>query len=342
MADYSGLAGAGIGCLTGVAESCLSAVSSVVVPPMRIDLSGKRAVVAGIADDVGFGFFIAKALAEAGANVCAAVWPPALNIFETLMRRGKLDESRKLSDGSMLEFERIDPLDAAYDSLADVPEAVRTNKRYADRGDFTVVGLANRIAEDFGERASLDIVIHSLANGPEVRKPLLDTSRAGYLAAASVSAYSNVSLVRHLAKLMPPGGSFVSLTYIAAERVIPQYGGGMSSAKAALESDTRVLAFEAGRRHGVRVNTISAGPYASRAASVTGAIDEFVVYYERHSPLPNVLNPAEVGNVAAFLCSPLASAITGTTLHVDNGFHVMGKGLEENDVRWVMGTKPQT
>lgn len=303
---------------------------------MRIDLSGKRAVVAGIADDVGFGFFIAKALAEAGAQVCAAVWPPALNIFETLMRRGKLDESRKLGDGSMLEFERIYPLDAAYDSLADVPESVRTSKRYADRGDFSISGLANRIREDFGER-SVDIVIHSLANGPEVGKPLLDTSRSGYLAAASVSAYSNVALVRHLSPLMPAGGSFLSLTYLASERVIPRYGGGMSSAKAALESDTRVLAFEAGRRYGVRVNTISAGPYASRAASVTGAIDEFVVYYERHSPLPRVLSPAEVGSVAAFLCSPLASAITGTTIHVDNGFHVMGKGLEPNDERWVQG-----
>lgn len=305
---------------------------------MRIDLSGKRALVAGIADDVGFGFHIAKALAEAGASVCAGVWPPALNIFETLLRRGKMDESRRLADGRLLEFERIFPLDAAYDSLADVPEAVRTSKRYAERGDFTISGLAARMQAEFGTPA-VDIVVHSLANGPEVGKPLMDTSRAGYLAAASVSAYSNVSLVRELAPLMPQGGSFVSLTYLASERVIPRYGGGMSAAKAALESDTRVLAFEAGRRHGVRINTISAGPYASRAASVTGAIDEFVVYYEKHSPLPRVLDPAEVGTVAAFLCSPLAGAITGATIHVDNGFHVMGKGLEANDERWVHGKK---
>jgi enoyl-[acyl-carrier protein] reductase I len=305
---------------------------------MRIDLSGKRALVAGIADDVGFGFHIAKALADAGASVCAGVWPPALNIFETLLRRGKMDESRKLHDGSLLEFERIYPLDAAYDSMVDVPDSVRTSKRYADRGDFTIAGVGSRLEEDFGTPA-VDIVIHSLANGPEVGKPLMDTSRAGYLAAASVSAYSNVSLVRQLARLMPKGGAFLSLSYLASERVIPRYGGGMSSAKAALESDTRVLAFEAGRRHGVRVNTISAGPYASRAASVTGAIDEFVVYYEKHSPLPRVLDPAEVGTVAAFLCSPLAGAITGATIHVDNGFHVMGKGLEENDERWVLGQK---
>jgi enoyl-[acyl-carrier protein] reductase I len=302
---------------------------------MRIDLSGKRAVVAGVADDVGFGFFIAKALAEAGASVCAAVWPPAMKIFETLLRRGKMDASRKLADGRLLEFERIYPLDAAYDSLLDVPDEVRHSKRYADRGDFTISGLAARIADEFGQE-SLDMVVHSLANGPEVGKPLLDTSRAGYLAAASVSAYSNVALVRHLSQVMKPGGSFVSLTYLASERVIPRYGGGMSSAKAALESDTRVLAFEAGRRYGLRVNTISAGPYASRAASVTGAIDEFVVYYKKHAPLTRGLDPSEVANVAAFLCSPLACAITGTTVYVDNGFHVMGKGIEDNDENWVL------
>lgn len=305
---------------------------------MRIDLSGKRALIAGVSDDVGFGFFIARALAEAGANVCAAVWPPAMNIFETLLRRGKLDESRALSDGRLMDFERIYPLDAAYDTLADAPQSVATNKRYADRGDFTIAGLAGKLRDDFGDHA-LDIVVHSLANGPEVSKPLIDTSRNGYLAAVSVSAYSNVSLVREMAPLMQPGGSFISLSYIASERVVPRYGGGMSAAKAALESDTRVLALEAGRRYGVRVNTISAGPYASRAASVTGAIGEFVSYYKKNSPLPRVLEPDEVGNVAAFLCSPLASALTGTTIHVDNGFHIMGKGLSTEDESWIMGDK---
>src|SRR5262249_62237059 len=130
---------------------------------------------------------------------------------------------------------------------------------------------------DFGEKP-LDIVVHSLANGPEVKKPLLDTSRSGYLTAVSVSAYSLTSMVRNLAPLMRSGGSFLSLTYMAAERVIPGYGGGMASAKAALEADTRTLAYEAGRRFGVRVNTISAGPWASRAASAIGFIDMLIKY----------------------------------------------------------------
>src|SRR5213594_2508320 len=280
---------------------------------LSIDLRGKRALVAGVADDGGYGFAIAKALAEAGATVCTGTWPPARNIFLNLLERGKMDEARRMADGSLLAFEKIYPLDAAYDTLADAPDDVRANKRYKDVGDFSIAGLAERLTQDFGAR-SLDIVVHSLANGPEVKSPLLETSRAGYLAAVSVSAYSNVSLVRHLAPLMRTGGSFVSLTYLAGERVIPGYGGGMSSAKAALEADTRTLAYEAGRRFGVRVNAISAGPWASRAASALGFIDNMIRYAAANSPLPRAIDASEVGNTAAFLSSPLASAITGSVV----------------------------
>src|ERR1043166_5686075 len=103
---------------------------------LGIDLDKKRALVAGVADDAGFGFAIAKALAEAGASVCVGTWPPALNIFETLLRRGKIDDSRKMSGGTMLEFEKIYPLDASWDTLDQVPEDVKNNKRYNERGDF--------------------------------------------------------------------------------------------------------------------------------------------------------------------------------------------------------------
>jgi enoyl-[acyl-carrier protein] reductase I len=302
---------------------------------VHIDLTGKRVLVAGVADDVGFGFAIAKQFAESGARVCIATWPPALGILETLLRRGKLDDSRKLERGGMLDFERIYPLDAAFDQLSDVPQSIRENKRYAERGDFTITGLASRLRQDFGDRP-VDIVIHSLANGPEVAKPLLDTSRDGYLAAIGASAYSFVSMVRLLAPLTGPGGSFLSLTYLASERVIPRYGGGMSSAKAALEADTRYLAFEAGRRYGVRVNTISAGPYASRAASVTGAIGAIVDYYAAHAPIGERLTPEEVAHAAVYLSSRFASAITGTTLYVDKGFHAMGKALGDGDLDWVL------
>src|SRR6185312_4727618 len=143
------------------------------LPMLSIDLTGKRALVAGVADDGGFGFAIAKALAEAGATVCVGTWPPALNIFQTLLSRGKLDASRKLSSGKLLDFEKIYPFDAAWDTMADVPEDVRTSKRYAERGDFTVEGLAKSLVADFGEKP-IDYVVHSLANGPEVKKLLLE------------------------------------------------------------------------------------------------------------------------------------------------------------------------
>ncbi len=291
---------------------------------LSLDLNGRRALVAGVADDVGFGFAIAKALADAGATVCLGTWPPALGIFETLLRRGKMDASRRLADGRLLEFEKIYPLDAAFDTLTDAPAEIRENRRYSARGDFSIAGLVESFRTDF-EAPQLDILVHCLANGPEVGKPLVETSRQGYLSALSVSSYSLVSMATRFAPLMPKGGSILSLSYLASERVIPGYGGGMSSAKAALEADTRYLAFQLGRTRGLRVNTISAGPVATRAASVTGAIDEIVDYYEANSPLPEKLETREVGSVAAFLASPLASGITGATVHVDKGFHAMGK-----------------
>jgi enoyl-[acyl-carrier protein] reductase I len=171
--------------------------------------------------------------------------------------------------------------------------------------------------------------VHSLANGPEVSNALIDTSRAGYLAALSASAYSLVSMVRRFGPIMRPGGAVVSLSYLAAERVIPGYGGGMSSAKAALEGDTRTLAYEAGRRYGLRVNTISAGPLASRAAKAIGSIGNMVEYYEVNAALPACQTADDVGRAAAFLCSPLAAGITGETLHVDMGYHAMGMVAED-------------
>ncbi|HTO68852.1 MAG TPA: enoyl-[acyl-carrier-protein] reductase [Myxococcota bacterium] len=294
---------------------------------LSIDLTGKRAFVAGIADDWGFGFAIAKRLAEAGATVCAGTWPPAFGIFTKLLERGKIGESLQFKSGGTLAFERILPLDAEWDELGDVPTEVRENRRYKEHDDFTIQGAANRLVAEFGPQP-LDIVVHSIANGSEVKNALLDTSRRGYLSALSASAYSFVALVQRMGPLLRPGGSFLCLSYLAGERVVPGYGGGMSSAKAALESDTRTLAFEAGRRWGARVNAISAGPWASRAASAIGFIEKMIEYAKANSPLPQAIDADEVGTTAAFLCSPLASGVTGTTVYVDKGYHAMGVALE--------------
>ncbi len=288
---------------------------------LGIDLTGKRAFVAGVADDRGYGWAIVRALAEAGASVCVGTWPPTLKIFTKSLERGKLDLS--LPGGGKIEFEKIYPLDAVFDTPEDVPEDVRSDKRYVDLTGYTIQEVADQLRDDFGEPC-LDIVVHSLANGPEVQNALLDTSRGGYLAAVSASAYSMVSLVQRFGPLMRRGAAVVSLTYLAGERAVPGYGGGMSSAKSALEGDTRTLAYEAGRRWGIRVNTISAGPLASRAARAIGTIERMVDYYRRHAPLGEANSADDVGRAAAFLCSPLAAGITGETLHVDKGYHAMG------------------
>lgn len=292
---------------------------------LAIDLKGKLVFVAGVGDDRGYGWAIVKAVAAAGARVCIGTWPPLLNIFRKSLDRGKLDVA--LPDGGELEIEKVYPLDAVYDAPADVPAELLEDKRYKDLEGFTVQWVADALRQDYGPEC-LDVLVHSLANGPEVQNTLLETSRTGYLAAVSASAYSMVSLVQRMGPLMRPGSSAVSLSYLAAERVIPGYGGGMSSAKAALESDTRTLAFEAGRKWGVRVNTISAGPLASRAARAIGKIDRMVEYYESNSALGGVNTAVDVANAAAFLCSPLASGITGATLHVDRGYHAMGMVAE--------------
>jgi enoyl-[acyl-carrier protein] reductase I len=288
---------------------------------LSIDLTGKRAFVAGVADDRGYGWAIVRALSQAGASVCVGTWPPTLRIFTKSLERGKLDMSTP--DGGTIDLEKIYPLDAVFDTPEDVPEDIANDKRYVELSGYTIQEVAEQLRTDFGEPC-LDIIVHSLANGPEVQNDLLDTSRRGYLAAVSASAYSMVSLLSRFAPLTRPGGALVSLSYLAAERVVPGYGGGMSAAKAALESDTRTLAWEAGRKYGIRVNTISAGPLASRAAKAIGTIERMVDYYEANSPLPQILSADEVGVTAAFLCSPLASGITGETLHVDKGYHAMG------------------
>lgn len=288
---------------------------------LTIDLKGKKVFIAGIGDDQGYGWAIAKAMAEAGAEIIIGTWTPIVKIFTTSWSMGKFNASRTLSNGQLMEYVKVYALDASFDKPEDVPQDIKENKRYADAAGYTVSEVAAQIAKDFGQ---IDYFVHSLANGPEVKKPLLETSRAGYLAAISSSAYSFISLLAHLGPIMKPGGAALSLTYMASEKAIPGYGGGMSSAKAALESDTRTLAWEAGRKWQIRINAISAGALGSRAAKAIGFIEKMIEYAHLNAPLTKELFAKEVGATAAFLLSPLASAITGSIVYVDNGMHAMG------------------
>ncbi len=290
---------------------------------VSMNLKGKKAFIAGIGDDQGYGWAIAKALAEAGAEIIIGTWTPILKIFTQSWSMGKFDESRKLSNGKMMEYLKVYSLDAAFDKPEDVPAETRENKRYQDATGYTISEVAAQVHKDYGK---IDILVHSLANGPEVKKPLLETSRNGYLAAVSASAYSFVSLLQHFGPIMNSNGSTISLTYMASEKAVPGYGGGMSSAKAALESDTKMLAWEAGRKWGLRVNTISAGPLRSRAARAIGFIDSMIAYSKANAPLSKDLEAEEVGYAAAFLAT--ATGVTGTTLYVDNGMHAMGLAMD--------------
>jgi len=299
---------------------------------LPIDLRGKVAFVAGVADSAGYGWAIVKHLSEAGAEVCVGTWPPVLGIFEKNLKSGKLDDDLVLSSGEKMAVPKIYPLDAVYDTADDVPDDVKSNKRYAGLTGYSITEVADAIKADYGR---CDILVHSLANAPEVKAPLMQVSRSGYLAAASASSYSMVSMVQRFAPIMPNGGSVLALSFVAAERFVPGYGGGMSSAKAQLESDMRVLSFEIGRQYQLRINTISAGALKSRAASAIGGAKgekTYIEYYIDHSlanaPLTQPLEADDVGAAAAFLCSPLAKAITGVNLYVDNGLAATASSVD--------------
>ncbi len=295
-----------------------------------LDLGDKVALVTGVGDNESFAWFIAKALQAAGARLVFAVHPRMVRIVEGFLTSDKDDDvqSRILPHGAgTLRVEKVLPCDVSFDTLADVPETTRTDRRYVrieeQYGDYSIQGLMNAVKASHG---GADVLVHSVAFAPEIKSKLVDTTRAGYWTALSVSAYSLTALVRAALPLMegrPGGASVLGLTYIGGARVVPHYGGGMSTAKAALEIDAKQLAHNVGGK-GVRVNLISAGPYASRAAKAIGDIQNMIDYAAQRSPLPRGITPEEVANAAVFLCSPLASGITGHVLYVDCGYSVMG------------------
>lgn len=290
-----------------------------------IDFTGKIALVTGVGDNESFAWFIAKALQAAGAKIVLACHPRMVGIVESILTRPQDAESRKLPyvDGE-LKVEKILPCDVSYDTMADVPESVRTDRRYAKFADYSVQGTVEAVGKEFG---GIDILIHSVAFSREITKLAKDVSRSAYLEAISISAYSLTALLRAAEPYMenrPGGASAVGLTYLGGERVVPYYGGGMSTAKAALQIDCKQLAQNLGPKN-IRVNLISAGPYASRAARSIrpGEFEKSIEYAASKSPLPRPITPEEVANATVFLCSPLASAVTGQILYVDCGYNIM-------------------
>jgi enoyl-[acyl-carrier protein] reductase I len=289
-----------------------------------LDLGGKIALVTGVGDNESFAWYIAKALQAAGARLVFACHPRMKGIVENILERDADAETRVLPFGAgNLKVEKVLACDVSFDTMADVDEKTRNDRRFNRHGNFAIQDMIEAVRKDYG---AIDILIHSIAFSPEIKNKALSTSRAAYLTALSVSAYSLTALLRAAEPLMadrPGGASALGLTYLGGDRVVPHYGGGMSTAKSALQIDAKQLAHNLGPKN-IRVNLISAGPYASRAARSIGDIDHMIKYAAERSPLPRGIEPEEVANAAVFLSSPLASGITGHVLYVDCGYNVMG------------------
>jgi enoyl-[acyl-carrier protein] reductase I len=183
------------------------------------------------------------------------------------------------------------------------------------------------IADDLRERwGHLDVLAHCIAfaDRDDLTRPFHQISRQGYTLAMEISAYSFLAAARHLAPLMEgaTGGSMFTMTYNAVNRVVPGYNV-MAIAKAALETQVRYLAAELGPNH-IRVNAVSAGPLKTLAASAVKGLSKLRDVTEAHSPLRRNITPEDVGDVAVFLASDLSRAVTGNTIFVDSGFHIMG------------------
>src|SRR5262249_37723524 len=209
-----------------------------------------------------------------------ACHPRMVNIVKNILESEKPDDAqaRVLPFGKgNFTVDKVVACDVSYDSMDDVDEQTKNDRRWNKHGDFTIKGMIDQAGPAYG---GIDILIHSVAFSREIKNKASDTSRTAYLQALSISAYSLTALARACAPYMenrPDGAAILGLSYLGGARVVPHYGGGMSTAKAALEIDAKQLAHNLGGK-GIRVNIISAGPYASRAASAIGDLDPIISY----------------------------------------------------------------
>ena len=256
-----------------------------------LDLTGKNALVTGIANNRSIAWGIAQQLHQAGANLGVTYLPDAKGRFEKKVR------------------ELIDPLNPSLFLPCDVQD------------DSQIETTFQALAEKWN---TLDILIHCLAfaDKEDLTGEFSATSREGFTKALDISAYSLTRLAKEAKPLMSNGGSIVTLTYLGGVKVVPNYNV-MGIAKAALEMSVRYLASELGSSN-IRVNAISAGPIRTLASSAVGGILDMIHHVEQVAPLKRTVTQIEVGNAATFLCSDLASGITGQVLYVDAGYEIMG------------------
>ena len=187
--------------------------------------------------------------------------------------------------------------------------------------DQDLQALADHVKREWG---TIDFIVHSIAfaNPDELKGRFNDTSRGGFAQALDISTYSLIAVAHALAPMMPVGGSIVTLSYLGGERVVPNYNV-MGVAKAALDSTVRYLAHDLGPQ-GIRVNSVSPGPIRTVSASSVGDFSRMLDHVEEMAPLRRNVRADEVGDTVAFLVSDMARGITGTQIHVDCGYHIMG------------------
>jgi enoyl-[acyl-carrier protein] reductase I len=260
---------------------------------IQIDLKGKRGLVMGVANARSLGWAIAEKLQAAGAELAYS--------YQGERLKEDLEKLTREMPGTRLY-------------QCDVTREEELAALFAD------------LEEAWG---GLDYVVHSIGFAPRAAMDgrYIDTTRQDWVTALEISAYSLVSVARHAEPLLSEGSGLVTLTYYAAEKVVPKYNV-MGIAKSALEASVRYLAYEMGKK-GVRVNAVSAGPVRTVAArSIPGFMKMFNRVGEI-APLGRNVTHEEVGNLGLFLLSPMAGGITGETVYVDSGFHIMGMELGE-------------
>ncbi len=253
-------------------------------------LKGKKGIVFGVANHRSLAWFITRALSQAGAKLAITYQDKR---FEQKLNKLIAEELPE----SPLTF------------LCDI------------RDDSQIEDVYRKLQGSFGK---LDFIIHSIAFAAkeDLEGKFINTSRPGFLLSMEVSVYSLPAVVRPALPLMENGGSIVTLTYLGGQRVVPNYNV-MGVAKAALESCVRYLAVDLGEQN-IRVNALSPGPVNTLSARGIKGFTGFLGHVQSKTPLQRNIEGEEVGNAALFLCSDLSRGITGETIYIDAGYHILG------------------
>ncbi len=267
-------------------------------------MQGKRGLIMGLANDKSIAWGIAKACAEAGAEMCFSYQGDALK-------------------------KRVEPL------------AAQVASDFVVECDVADASSIDTLFEEIKQRwGKLDFIVHAIgfSDKSELRGRYVDTSLNNFRMTMDISVYSFTAVAQRAEKLMTEGGSMLTLTYYGAEQVMPHYNV-MGVAKAALEASVMYLAEDLGKDN-IRVNAISAGPIKTLAASGIGDFRYIMKWNELNSPLRRNVTTEDVGKSALYLLSDLGSGVTGETLHVDAGYHIVGmKAVDAPDIDAVTGRK---